>query len=169
MDFNPCLSLSLSSAAKNDNQTAQELKVLQSELSRAQTSNLLESQRSFSLKNSSKFGEDALDIKRKQSATKDEDDRVSNEVAERQVQQLQKAQAVAKVHIQPLHVNLPTRGLRHSFSQVLQTDVQKPLTIEFHASNSRKHSVVGLLAGVVFSFVAVWSGTAFVVSHRKCE
>ena len=54
-----------------------------------------------------------------------------------QVAQLQKAQAVAVTRVTPLRVNLPTRGLRHSFVQVLQTEVDKPLTVQLSAHNDR--------------------------------
>ena len=50
---------------------------------------------------------------------------------------MQKAQAVAVARVTPLRVNLPTRGLRHSFVQVLQTEVNKPLTITLSAANDR--------------------------------
>ena len=43
--------------------------------------------------------------------------------------------AVAKVA--PLHVNLPTRGVRYSFSQVLQTELRKPMTIRLLAENTK--------------------------------
>ena len=59
-------------------------------------------------------------------------------VSEQQVAQVQRAQAVAVSCVTPLHVNLPTRFVRGSFVQVLQTEVNKPLTISFSAIDEQQ-------------------------------
>ena len=41
---------------------------------------------------------------------------------------------VTVTKVQPLRANLPTRGVRLSFSQPLQTEVNKPMTVEFAAT-----------------------------------
>jgi len=88
-------------------------------------------------------------------------------VAEQQVAQLQKAQAVAVTRATPLRVNLPTRGLRHSFSQVLQIEQDKPLTIRFNASNDRQMGWTKTFALWAAGFAGVWILAAFAVSLRK--
>jgi len=57
--------------------------------------------------------------------------------AEQQWEKLQQAQEVAVAKVRPLRVNLPTRGLRHSFAQVLQTETGKPMLVSFTADNTR--------------------------------
>ncbi|HUK81659.1 MAG TPA: hypothetical protein VLZ12_03410 [Verrucomicrobiae bacterium] len=57
--------------------------------------------------------------------------------AEKQWDKLQAAQEVAVAKVLPLRVNLPTQGVRHVFTQVLQTDVGKPMTVGFVAANDR--------------------------------
>ena len=43
--------------------------------------------------------------------------------------------------VQPLHVNLPIRGIRRVFTQVLQTEVNKPMTIQMVAASSKRRLV----------------------------
>jgi hypothetical protein len=62
--------------------------------------------------------------------------------------------AVAKVA--PLHVNLPTRGVRYSFSQVLQTELRKPMTIRLLAENTKVPSWTSRLGLSLVGFVLLW-------------
>ena len=52
------------------------------------------------------------------------------------------AQQLAVARVQPLRVNLPTRGLHHAFTQILQTEVNKPLSIQFTAANTQSGGLV---------------------------
>jgi hypothetical protein len=130
-----------------------ELKKLEDDLNRARSSNLIQAQQALSLENAARFGTRQLEGVASQPARADAYD---TEVAEKQVAQLQKAQQVAVARVTPLRVNLPTRGLRHSFAQVLQTEVNKPLTIIFSASNDRE---IGWFKKTLLwsgGFVALW-------------
>ena len=60
------------------------------------------------------------------------------EAAEQQWSALQRAQEVSVAKVQPLRANLPTRGQHHAFSQVLQTEVNKAMTIGFVAKNAKE-------------------------------
>ena len=60
-------------------------------------------------------------------------------------------------HVRPLRVNLPTRGLRQSFTQVLQTEVEKPLTIRFTAANTRTGGFFRQVFGCVVALAALWA------------
>jgi hypothetical protein len=51
---------------------------------------------------------------------------------------LQRAQEVTVAKVQPLRANLPLRGQRHLFSQVLQTEIDKPMTIRFSAATTKE-------------------------------
>ena len=62
--------------------------------------------------------------------------------------------AVAKVA--PLHVNLPTRGVRYSFCQVLQTELRKPMTIRLLAENTKVPSWTTRLLAVL-GFAVLWA------------
>ncbi len=78
------------------------------------------------------------------------------QVAEQQWSKLQQAQELAVVKVQPLRINLPTRGIHHAFTQVLQTEVQKPLTIDFHAANAQKTSWLYEVLGCAAAFLCLW-------------
>jgi hypothetical protein len=51
---------------------------------------------------------------------------------------------------------LPTRGERHSFFQVLQTEVNKPMTISFAAANNKASSVLKTLLTFAGGFLLLW-------------
>ena len=87
--------------------------------------------------------------------------------AEQQVVQLQKAQAVAVTRVTPLRVNLPTRGLRHSFVQVLQTEVDKPLTIRLSAASEREAGWFKLTALWLGGFAVIWMMAAVLIHFRR--
>jgi hypothetical protein len=69
---------------------------------------------------------------------------------------LARAQQLAVARVQPLRVNLPTRGVHYAFTQILQTEVQKPLTIQFTAANTRTGGLIGRLAGGVLGLAVLW-------------
>jgi competence protein ComGC len=69
---------------------------------------------------------------------------------------LAQAQQLAVVRVEPLRVNLPTRGVHFAFTQILQTEVQKPLTIQFTAANTRTGGLIGRLAGGVLGLAVLW-------------
>jgi hypothetical protein len=74
---------------------------------------------------------------------------------------------VTTVAAQPLRVNLPARGLRQSFSQILQTEVGKPMLIHFVAANAKAASWpmrIGLLAA---GFVGLWALVNLMFGQRK--
>jgi hypothetical protein len=62
--------------------------------------------------------------------------------------------AVAKVA--PLRVNLPTRGVRYSFAQVLQTELRKPMTICLLAENTKVPSWTSRIGLSVLGFGVLW-------------
>jgi len=78
-------------------------------------------------------------------------------VASLQWDKLQKAQQVAVAKAAPLHVNVPTHGVRYRFSQVLQTELRKPTTIRLFAENAKVPSWTTRFALVVIGFVVLWA------------
>ena len=88
------------------------------------------------------------------------------DVAGQQWDKLEKAQQVAVAKVAPLRVNLPTRGVRYSFSQVLQTEVRKPMTIRLHAENTKVPSWTTRLGLGALGFGALWLLVA-VMNRRR--
>jgi len=80
----------------------------------------------------------------------------AQKAAEQQWDKLQQAQELAEAKVQPLRVNLPTHGVRHSFTQVLQTEMGKPMTIEFSAVSTRTTGWPMRIGLSVGGFVALW-------------
>lgn len=149
-------------AAKGGSKAAVELQQLEQEYKRAQSSNLIEAQNEYFARNVQRFGVPSVASPQGQPAPADE-----SRVAEAQVAQLQKAQQVTETRVTPLRANLPTRGLRYSFAQALQTEPDKPLTISLRASNQQES---GWLKKVLLSglgFVLLWIGVAWLV--RQCR
>jgi hypothetical protein len=87
--------------------------------------------------------------------------------AERQWDKLQAAQEVAVAKVLPLRVNLPTHGVRHAFTQVLQTEIGKPMTVGFVAANDQALSwpkKIGLSAA---GFIVLWLAVAAALTRRE--
>ena len=77
-------------------------------------------------------------------------------VAGLQWDKLEKAQQVAVAKVAPLRVNLPTRGVRYSFAQVLQTELRKPMTIRLLAENTKVPSWTSRIGLSVLGFAVLW-------------
>jgi hypothetical protein len=135
--------------ARGDLQTAasSEAKQLEADLRRAQGSNLVQAQNAFN--HLGQTNESPL-------AAGEPTMRYDTAAAEAQWAKLQQAQDLGMASVQPIRVNLPTRGLRHGFTQVLQTEVGKPLTIRFLATNTRFTSWPKRVAGTVAGLLVLW-------------
>ena len=98
--------------------------------------NLIQAQRKYTFDNASRFsGKGAVQLPAQQAAQQAaEQVNYDVEAAQQQWGALQRAQSVTVAKVQPLRANLPTRGQRHVFAQVLQTEVNKPMTIQFTAA-----------------------------------
>ena len=142
------------------------LDVLKRDLDRPQSSNLIQAQRAYTVdnlrKNTQQADKPMEQLEEKAAKLVAYDD----EVAERQWNALRKAQEVTVAKVQPLRVNLPTRGLRHSFTQVLQTEVNKPMTIEFRAANTEHVGWVKLIVNAIAGFLVLWLLVAVAFNRR---
>ena len=131
-----------------------ELKELEQDVRRAQSSNLIAAQNNYFFDNAGRIGDQqALQLQAgqvlvnapaQQQQAMPQAVQAGNlylnydaNVASLQWDKLEKAQQVAVAKVAPLHVNLPTRGVRYSFSQVLQTELRKPMTIRLLAENTK--------------------------------
>jgi prepilin-type processing-associated H-X9-DG protein len=136
-------------------------KVVEQQLRRAQASNIVQAQQEFLFRNNGRMDpQSAANV-----AVIADESQVGylNAAAEQQWEKLQKAQEVALVKVRPLRVNLPTRGLRHSFTQVLQTEIGKPMTVGFQAQNTKTVNWPKRVAGGAGAFLALWIVVALVV------
>src|SRR5205085_4243601 len=137
-------------------------------------SNLIQAQRSYTLENNSKYGGQAqaqiaggaYGPPAQQAAQAADMVQYDAEVAERQWEVLQKAQEVKVAKVQPLRVNLPTRGQRHSFAQVLQTEINKPMTIQFHANNIKEVGWLKRLTYLIGSFLMLWIFVSMIANRQ---
>jgi prepilin-type processing-associated H-X9-DG protein len=144
-------------------------KVVEQQLRRAQASNIVQAQQEFLFRNN---GQIAPQGTANIGLVADEVQAgYLNAAAEQQWEKLQKAQEVALVKVRPLRVNLPTRGLRHSFTQVLQTEIGKPMTVGFQAQNTKTVNWPKRVAGGAGAFLALWVVVALVVvrTPRRSE
>jgi hypothetical protein len=73
-----------------------------------------------------------------------------------QWQKLQQAQEIVAAKVQPLHINLPVRGQRLAFTQVLQTEGGKPMTFLLSAANTRIIHWPSRLGMGLTAFLALW-------------
>jgi prepilin-type processing-associated H-X9-DG protein len=145
----------------------QEVEQLKRDLSKVQSSNLIQAQRAYTVDNVRRYaGKDVVNAPaEKEMKQLAEQVMYDSEVAEKQWSVLQRAQEVTVAKVQPLRANLPTRGQRHSFSQVLQTEVGKEMTIRFAAANT-KH--VGWFKQTIYfvgAFLALWILVSLVASR----
>jgi hypothetical protein len=154
--------------AEIDGDAVRELDDLKKELSKTQSSNLIQAQRDYTAENFKKLaGKDTA-----ANAPADELERVGKlvqydaETAERQWGALQRAQEVTVAKRQPLRANLPTRGVRLSFSQALQTEVNKPMTIAFAAANAKHVGWFRQVTYLVAGFLILWAFVSVANTRR---
>jgi hypothetical protein len=90
-------------------------------------------------------------------------------VAGLQWDKLEKAQQVAVAKVAPLRVNLPTRGVRYSFGQVLQTELRKPMTIRLLAENTKVPSWTSRIGLSVLGFGVLWAIVAGLNRRKSAQ
>ncbi len=143
---------------------AGQVQKLEQQLRNAQASNLINAQQAFTLNNGVAPAEQQQQLLAGRGQVSAQYD---NAAAEAQWAKLAQAQEVAAAKVQPLHVNLPLRGLRYAFTQVLQTEINKPLTVQFSAANTRTGNWVKRVGLGLVGFVALWAVVAVVVARKQ--
>jgi hypothetical protein len=124
-----------------------ETKQLEEDLKRAQGNNLIQAQSAFTFNNGGQGTAQQSSLLNGQ---------YDAAAAEAQWTRLQQAQEVAVARVQPIRINLPTRGLRHVFSQVLQTEISKPMTIHLLATNAKMVSWPRRILAATGGFCLLW-------------
>lgn len=135
-----------------------DLKALGDEFRRIQASNLLQSQIAFAQANAVPAAG--------QVAVPQPEVAFDAAAAEAQWSKLQQAQEAAGARVLPLRVTLPMRGVRQTFTQVLQTEVGKPLTVQLTAVNVRTPNRWSRLALAGAGFLTLWVMVSLTISAR---
>jgi hypothetical protein len=138
-----------------------QVKQLEQQLRNVQAGNLLKAQQDFTLNNGLFVSQQPAQTANQSAAPYD------NATAEAQWTKLAQAQEIAVAKVQPLHVNLPLRGLRYAFTQVLQTEVNKPMTIQLSASNTKTGHWLGRIGMGLVGFLALWAVVAVVAARKR--
>jgi hypothetical protein len=133
-----------------------EAKQLEKRLRTAQASNLIQAQTAFSLNNNGQLPDQVQQRDGDLGVVNQAVPAYDNETAEAQWTKLQQAQEIAAAQVQPLRINLPTRGLSYTFTQVLQTEVNKPLTIRLRAANAKTGNWPAQIGLSLAGFLALW-------------
>jgi hypothetical protein len=140
-----------------------EVKKLEKDLRTAQASNLINAQAEFSFHNGAPTSAGANAPVLSSPAPSNYD----SAAAEQQWAKLQEAQEIVVAKVQPLHVNLPLRGLRYSFTQVLQTEGGKPMTIRLLAASAKAGSWPKQTATAVLAFLILWGVVALMLRMTR--
>ncbi len=137
-----------------------DIKKLEKELNRSQALNLVAGQQGkVDMEDRTRNAETAnLPISEIQQRTSSQASQYDERVAELQWAKVSQAQEIAATKILPLRVNLPKRGLCFTFNQVLQTEIGKPMTVEFKAVNQRTTGWPSRIAWLSLSLLILWGG-----------
>jgi type II secretory pathway pseudopilin PulG len=135
-----------------------EVKKLGDDLKTAQASNLIAAQNEFYFRNAGTLAADGNGSLQSQlNYNLGASDSLA---AGEQWTKLQQAQEIVTAKVQPLRVNLPVRGQRFAFTQVLQTEGGKPMTFVLAAENAKMIHWPSRLAGCAAAFLALWGMVA---------
>ncbi|HWI59800.1 MAG TPA: hypothetical protein VNZ22_21405, partial [Bacillota bacterium] len=160
-----------------------DLKQVEEDLRKAQGSNLIAAQNRYFAENATKLGDQQalqLEVQSRvdnapgQPVAQPQAGRASIsflnndvEIAGQQWDKLEKAQQVAVTKVAPLRVNLPTRGIHYTFSQVLQTEIRKPMTVRMEAENTKVPSWTSRILLTLLGFCGLWLLTAIFNYQRR--
>ncbi|MGD0351090.1 MAG: LamG domain-containing protein [Verrucomicrobiota bacterium] len=138
----------------------QDVKQLEKDLQSAQASNLIMAQSEFSVRNNGQVaGQINAPVQAGNLGLQ-----YDSVAAEQQWAKLQQAQEIVAAQVRPLHVNLPVRGAHYAFTQVLQTEPGKAMTIQMQAANTKAVSWPKRGLTAVGAFLILW-GLVAIVSH----
>ena len=134
-----------------DKDAADEFKKLEGDLKSAQASNLINAQSDFSARNNGAVAATGMAAQKTNLGLY-----YDSESAQQQWTKLQEAQEIVTAKVQPLRVNLPVRGQHFAFTQVLQTEGGRPMTIQLFAASTKAVSwpMRGLMAAG--AFLVLW-------------
>jgi hypothetical protein len=163
-NWNRTLSQSQSAGKLNNNyfDNSSEVSQLGLEVKRLQSSNLIQAQNTWFYENNARLNGGVM-LPQAQSIANAGDATIAGQ----QWDKLEAAQQLAVTKVTPLHVNLPARGVRQSFTQVLQTEVNKPLTVTLFAENTKSSGWLGRLGIGTAAFLGLWLTMALIARRRE--
>jgi type II secretory pathway pseudopilin PulG len=150
--------------ARTEGDEDERLRELGVELRKAQSSNLIAGQQQAVFNNGELFGltqQPALQAAQPAAGNYDA------EVAGRQWEKLAQAQEIAVSKVRPLRVTLPRSGLRYSFTQILQTELGKPMQIQFEVANTKAANWPLRIGAALGGFLLLWAVSAWLLSGRR--
>jgi prepilin-type processing-associated H-X9-DG protein len=133
---------------------------LEKDLQTAQASNLINAQNDFATRNNA--GEIAMGENFSAQQVKPSGGLNDNASAGQQWMKLQQAQEIVTAKVQPLRVNLPVRGQHFAFTQVLQTESGRPMTIQLFTASTNAISWPMRGLTVIGAFLMLWALVAIV-------
>jgi hypothetical protein len=142
-----------------------EVKKLGEDLKSAQASNLINAQNDFYFRNGGLL---AAEGQPANPSTPAAGAAAETAAAAEQWARLQQAQEIASANVQPLRMNLPMRGQRVAFMQVLQTEAGQPMTFRLFADNTKTVHWPSRLGWGVLAFLVRW-GAVSVMSRIMLE
>ena len=131
-----------------------EVKKLGDDLKTAQASNLINAQNEFFYRNAGHLSTDGSESG--QGRLNYNPASSDSAAAGEQWTKLQQAQEIVSAKVQPLRVNLPLRGQRLAFTQVLQTEGGKPMTFLLSAENTKMVHWPSRLGAGLAAFLMLW-------------
>jgi type II secretory pathway pseudopilin PulG len=153
-----------------------ELKELEKDLKRSQALNLVNAQQTIMAQNGSdvqgwgnqanQYAGNQVLVQQTAQQRQTVDVQYDQGVAELQWEKVSQAQEIAATKIMPLRINLPKRGLRYTFTQVLQTEIGKPMVVEFRAVNQQTTGWQAQIAWAAACLLVLWAVVA-VLMRRK--
>ena len=138
-------------ANKNGNGDVQQL---EKDLQVANASNLIIAQNDFNFRNGGVAAADGMIPAQQAQQSALQSDNAS---AGEQWMKLQQAQEIVTAKVQPLRVNLPVRGLHFAFTQVLQTESGRPMTIQLFAASTKAVSWPERGLTALGAFLILWA------------
>jgi hypothetical protein len=146
----------LSQNAPMDRAEEVELKRMEGDLGQVLGQNMLQAQNEFSERNGNASFQMMLGKQVTGPSVMNNYFNYDATVAGRQARIVQKAQEFVVAPLQPLRVNLPSRGVLYTFNQALQTELQKPLVIQLRAVNDKSSGWFAGAAQAGCAMVLLW-------------
>ncbi len=148
----------------DDSRANDQLKQVEKEVRKAQGQQLVQAQQKFIADNNGALVQQSFQYDRQtanqpppQQAPQGGQVVFDAEAAEQQAEKVAKAQEITVAKALPLRVNLPKRGIHLTFTQTLQTEIRKPMTVQFLAAESKGLGTTGTVGLTLAGFGVLWA------------
>jgi hypothetical protein len=159
----------LDNARNNWNQDSEsnkeEFKKLEKDIRRAQGKQMIEQQRQYTASNAMVLNGPVPNASPTVQGARQQVE-LDELAAEQQAEKVQKAQEIVTVQAMPLRVNLPKRGQQLVFAQTLQTELRKPMTVQFRAVQTTGLGWPAAVGLGLAAFGLLWGAAALWLRRR---